>query len=131
VLFVWTFILFLILHLLISRFPANPISAASCAFLVNCIVAHEELKVFTIDCKSFAFSRLTCLTPILLPGEPADASSCREWAQLGLPRVNPEVLRSGWDDTLSDVRVFLQNDNVPVFDMCLMVVGASMVSPIV
>jgi hypothetical protein len=130
--YVWTFILFLIFHLLISRFSGNPISAASCAFLVNCIVAHEELKKFDIDCKAFAFSpRLTFLTPILLPGEPAEASSCREWVQLRLPRVDPAVLRGGWADTLSYVREFLRGDNVPVFDMRLMVVGASMVSLIV
>ncbi len=98
---------------------------------MNCIVAHE-LKVFNVACKAFALSPwLTFLTPILLPGEPAEASSCREWAQLGLPRVDPAVLRGGWADTLSYVREFLWGDNVPVFDMRLMVVGASMVSLIV
>ena len=113
-------------------FSGNPISAASGSFLVSCIVAHQELKLFAIDCKAFAFSpRLTYLSLIWLPGEPAEASSCREWAQLHLPRMDPAVLRGGWTDTLSYVREFLRGDNVPVFDMRLMVVGASMVSPIV
>ena len=51
---------------------------------------------------------------------------CRR-SQLPLPRVDPGVLRGGWTDTLSFVREFLRGDNVAVFDMRLMVVGASMV----
>ena len=74
--------------------------------------------------------RLRRVTPLLFAGAPAEASSCREWAQLRLPRVDPAVLRGGWDDTLSYVREFLRGDNVPVFDMRLMVVGASEVRPI-
>ncbi len=67
------------------------------------------------------------MTPLLFAGVPADASSCGEWLQLRLPRVDPGVLRGGWTDTLSFVRDFLRGDNVAVFDMRLMVVGASMV----
>ena len=51
--------------------------------------------------------------------------------QLKLPPVGSEILRDGWPATLSFVRDFLRGDNVPVFDMRLMVVGASEVSPIV
>ena len=58
-------------------------------------------------------------------GVPAEASSCREWLQLSLPRLDPGVLRAGWDATLSTARELLRGDNVRVFDMRLMVVGAS------
>ena len=58
-------------------------------------------------------------------GVPAEVSSCREWLQLSLPRLDPGVLRAGWDATLSTARELLRGDNVRVFDMRLMVVGAS------
>ena len=95
---------------------------------MNCIVAHENLTTFQIDCEACAVNpRLRRVTPLLLAGAPAEASSCGEWSQLRLPRVDPGVLRGGWTDTLSFVREFLRGDNVAVFDMRLMVVGASMV----
>jgi hypothetical protein len=56
---------------------------------------------------------------------------CPEWSQLKLPPVGSEILRGGWEATLSFVRELLRNDNVAVFDMRLMVVGASEVSAIV
>jgi hypothetical protein len=40
-------------------------------------------------------------------------------------------LSGGWKATLSYVRELLRNDNVSVFDMRLMVIGASEVSAIV
>jgi hypothetical protein len=95
---------------------------------VNCIVAHENLTEFEIDCEACAVNpQMRRVTPLLLAGAPAEASSCSEWSQLRLPRVDPGVLRGGWTDTLSFVREFLRGDNVAVFDMRLMVVGASMV----
>ena len=113
---------------LLTPTSANPISASACAFLVNCIVAHEDLTSFQIDCEACAVNpRLRRVTPLLFAGAPAEASSCSEWSQLRLPRVDPGVLRGGWTDTLSFVREFLRGDNVAVFDMRLMVVGASMV----
>ncbi len=56
---------------------------------------------------------------------------CPEWSQLKLPPVGPDILRGGWEATLPVVRELLRNDNVSVFDMRLMVVGASEVSAIV
>ena len=62
---------------------------------------------------------------------PAEVMECPEWSQLKLPSVNSDILRGGWKATLPFVREFLQNDNVSVFDMRLMVIGASEVSAIV
>jgi hypothetical protein len=62
---------------------------------------------------------------------PAQVMECPEWSQLKLPPVSSEILRKGWQATLSFVRELLRNDNVSVFDMRLMVVGASEVSAIV
>jgi GTPase SAR1 family protein len=86
----------------------NRISADACAFLVHSIVAFEELNYLNLDC------------------EPAEVVNCRQWMQLQLPRLDPGVLRLGWIRTLAYVREFLVGDNVPVYDMRLMVVGASM-----
>ena len=44
--------------------------------------------------------------------------------------MSAEILRGGWKATLPFVRDFLRGDNGPVFDMRLMVVGASEVRPI-
>ena len=118
--------------ILLTPASGNHISAAAWAFLVNCIVAHENLTTFDIDCEACAVNlRLRRVTPLLFAGAPAEASSCGEWSQLRLPRVDPGVLRGGWTDTLSFVREFLLDDNVAVFDMRLMVIGASEVSAIV
>ena len=44
--------------------------------------------------------------------------------------MSDEILRGGCEAILPFVRDFLRGDNVPVFDMRLMVVGASEVRPI-
>ena len=62
---------------------------------------------------------------------PAEVLECPEWSQLKLPPVGPEILSGGWKATLPYVRELLCNDNVSVFDMRLMVIGASEVSAIV
>jgi hypothetical protein len=62
---------------------------------------------------------------------PAQVSKCPEWSHLKLPSVGSDILRGGWEATLPVVRELLQNDNVAVFDVRLMVVGASEVSAIV
>ena len=62
---------------------------------------------------------------------PAQVLECPEWSQLKLPPVGPEILSGGWEATLPYVREFLRGDNVSVFDMRLMVIGASEVSAIV
>ena len=62
---------------------------------------------------------------------PAQVLECPEWSQLKLPPVGPEILSGGWEATLPYVRELLRNDNVAVFDMRLMVIGASEVSAIV
>jgi hypothetical protein len=62
---------------------------------------------------------------------PAEVMECPEWSQLKLPSVNSEILRGGWAATLPVVRELLRNDNVSVFDMRLMIIGASEVSAIV
>ena len=45
--------------------------------------------------------------------------------------MGSDILRGGWEATLPVVREFLRKDNVAVFDMRLMVIGASEVSAIV
>jgi hypothetical protein len=65
------------------------------------------------------------------PGSPAEVSECSAWSQLKLPLLSSEILRGGWKTTLPFVREFLRGDNVPVFDLRLMVVGASEVNIIV
>ncbi len=61
----------------------------------------------------------------------AEVSECPEWSQLKLPPVGSEILSGGWKATLPYVREILRGDNVSVFDMRLMVIGASEVSAIV
>ena len=62
---------------------------------------------------------------------PAQVLECPEWSQLKLPPVGSEILSGGWKATLPYVRELFRNDNVAVFDMRLMVIGASEVSAIV
>ena len=68
---------------------------------------------------------------ICFVASPAQALECPEWSQLKLPPVGPEILSGGWKATLRYVREILRGDNVSVFDMRLMVIGASEVSAIV
>ena len=107
----------------------NDITAPAAALLVHYIAAHEQLKEFQIDGEYLITFEISIVDTVFSVS-PAQVSECPEWSQLKLPPVSAEILRGGWKATLPFVRDFLRGDNVPVFDMRLMVVGASEVRPI-